>query len=99
MPLHTSPEDPNPATLGLRLVRTTHGGSDMKIGPQFEDYDWRNGSASAYSDSRPGLVMVEYDENILFDDEVVGQAITWPDHALPTASKRAAALPRKSKWR
>jgi hypothetical protein len=69
----------------------------MKSSLQFDDYDWRNGSASAYGDSGRGVVMVEYDDNLLFDDEVVGQAISWPDSAPPPPFSRAISGRAKSR--
>jgi hypothetical protein len=56
----------------------------MKIGPRFEDYDWTSRSVPAYCGATHGPVMVEYDDNLLFDDEVVGQALSWSDYATPS---------------
>ena len=62
----------------------------MRNGLQFDDTDWRGTDGD-----RRGIVMVEYDDNLLFYDEVVGQAIDWPDHGSPPVFQRARELFQK----
>lgn len=68
----------------------------MKTDLHFDNLDWRNGSAPAYDNFERGAVMVEYDDNLLFDDEVVGQAISWQDLA-PAPFQRAKTSRTKSR--